>query len=128
MRTPAQPTPASDNERHWPGPERRTLNEDSVRLMIKQGVEDGIKESQEEMLAHMDAKFKELTAFVASAFPNGDPAGHRQAHEKAIRDADWWAKFKLGLFEKLALGGIVGAVTFLGAAAWEAFKMKIGAR
>lgn len=120
------PMSTPDSDRPWSGPERRSLNEDTVRLMIKQDVEDAIKESQDELRTHMDEKFKELREFVASAFPNGDPTGHRQAHEKAIRDADWWAKFKLGLFEKIVLGGVMGAVAFLGAAAWEHFKTALG--
>lgn len=122
----ATKTPMPDHDRPWSGPERRSLNEDAVRLMIHESVQDAIEDSKKETLDHMDKQFKELRDFVASAFPNGDPTGHRQSHEKAIRDADWWAKFKLGLFEKLAVGGISGALIFLAMAAFEAFKIKLG--
>ena len=70
----------------------------------------------------MDALEKNLTKLFASAFPNGDPIGHRNAHEAQIKSADWWSRMKTETFLNLAKSGAWVAVMWVAYAAWEHFK------
>lgn len=118
----------SSNPNEWTGEERRALTVDRVTAMVELAVDEAMAKHKSDMLQHMDAKFGQLDGLIKSAFPGGDPVGHRLAHESQIKTAEFWSRIKASLAEKLAFGIVSGGLLFLGLAAWEAFKVKVGAK
>lgn len=108
------------------GPERRqaALTEDRVALMIQEAVSKALASHEQHLTLHMDKQFALLQKTFAEAFPNGDPHGHRLAHEKQIRTATWWDKAKSDAFSKLTAAGAWAIVAFLAVAAWEHIKQE----
>ena len=101
------------------------LNEDRVRLMIAESIQSALERHELKMMEHLDSGFDRLTQTFASAFPGGDPHGHRLAHEKAIRDASGWAKLKADVVGKFLTAGLWAAAVFVAFAAWEAIKSNL---
>jgi hypothetical protein len=97
------------------------LTEDRVRLLIS----ETLQAHEEKMLGHLDSGFDRLNETFKSAFPNGDPHGHRLAHEKAIRAATGWDKLKADVVGKFLTAGLWAAAGFLAFAAWEAVRTNI---
>ena len=108
----------------YTGPERRgaALTEDRVQLMIQTAVTGAMTAHEHKVIAHMDAQFAALRQTFASAFPEGDPHGHRIAHEKAIRNAGWWDRIKSEAASKTLTAGVWVALLFVAAAVWEHIK------
>ena len=109
---------------HYDGPERRedALTEDRVRLLIQQAVTQAMQTHQAQVLAHMDQQFAGLKQTFASAFPEGDPHGHRIAHEKVIRNAGWWDKIKSEAISKTMTGGLWVFIAFIALSVGEHIK------
>ena len=107
--------------------ERRSegITEDRVALMIQDAVTTALKAHEQHLMTHMDKQFALLKETFASAFPGGDPHGHRLAHEKAIRDATGWDKLKVELVGKFMTAGLLVAAGWLALAVWEAFKHEV---
>ena len=116
-----------DTPQHYAGVERRAspLTEDRVQLMISQALATAMQEHERKIISHMDSQFASMRGFVASAFPEGDPHGHRMAHENKIRDAQAWNKLKAELLNKFLSGGLLVAAGWLALAVWEAFKHEV---
>lgn len=112
----------------YEGRERRsdTLTEDRVALMIQEAVSEALKNHEQHLLLHIDKQFAALKQSFGDAFPDGDPHGHRIAHEKAITDASNWSKVRQSVVEKVASGGIWAGLLFGALAVWEAFKREVG--
>lgn len=108
----------------YSGPERRqaALTEDRVALMIQEAVSKALTQHEQHLTTHMDRQFALLRQSFADAFPNGDPHGHRLAHERYIAKATWWEKAKGDAFSKLTAAGAWAIVAFLAVAAWEHIK------
>lgn len=70
-------------------------------------------------------KFEEIRELILSAFPNKDPRGHREAHERMIASSNKWRTLKYDLITKLMTGGGYISIGFIIYAVWEAFKLKI---
>lgn len=106
------------------GPERRqdALTEDRVALMIQEAVSKALINHEQHLVTHMDKQFANLRQTFAEAFPNGDPHGHRIAHEKAIRNASWWDKIKSEAASKTITAGLWVTMAFIAAAIWEHIK------
>ena len=110
----------------WSGEERRGVTPNGleperaadIELLITRHVEANRKHFDEKM----DALEVSLSKLFASAFPNGDPIGHRAAHEAQIKSADWWSRMKTETFLNLAKSGAWVAVVWVAYAAWEHFK------
>lgn len=94
------------------------LTEDRVKVLISEALE----RHERRVMEHLDSGFDKLSQTFASAFPGGDPHGHRLAHEKAIRAATGWDRLKSDVIGKFLTGGLWAAAGFLAFAAWEAFK------
>jgi hypothetical protein len=110
----------------YTGPERRqaSLTEDKVALMIQTAVADALKSHEQHLTLHMDKQFSTLRQAFNDAFPDGDPHGHRMAHEKAIANATWWEKTKSDAFSKVTAAGLWAVVMFMAVAAWEHIKQE----
>jgi len=118
----------------YEGPERRereprltcpaapSVSEAQISLMIEEELERRLGKFEDKMLLHMDAKFAQLHKLITDGYPNGDPHGHRMAHEKMIRDADGWSKIKGEILSKFLTSGLWVAAAYLAFAVWQAFK------
>ena len=108
----------------YAGPERRIkqLTEDRVALMIEEAVDESMTKHEAKMTAMIRNEFNTLQDLIKSAFPNGDPHGHRIAHEKAIASAGKWDKLKDGILEKLLTGGMWAMVVFVALSVWDRIK------
>ena len=98
------------------------MTEDRVQLMIGEAVSKALTTHEQHLMTHMDKQFASLRQTFAEAFPEGDPHGHRLAHERFIANAGWWEKVKADAASKLATAGIWSFFLFLAAAAWEYVK------
>lgn len=106
--------------------ERRqdALTEDRVALMIEQAVQTALKSHEQHLTLHMDKQFALLRQTFSEAFPNGDPHGHRIAHEKAIRSAGWWDKIKSEAASKTITAGLWVTMAFIAMSIWEHIKQE----
>lgn len=104
-----------------PAPGQQTpLTEDRVRLLIERAITESLHRHENHLLKHFDTRFNNLHEALQSAFPGGDPHGHRLAHEKAIRDAEGWTKLKGELLSKLATSGIWAVAAWILYLVWNA--------
>ncbi|WP_175982547.1 hypothetical protein [Caballeronia zhejiangensis] len=62
---------------------------------------------------------------LTKGFPDGDPEGHRRAHEVLIRKAEARAKFYEDLRAKLVERGLLALLGLLGVALWQYFKTRV---
>lgn len=97
------------------------LTEDRVKVLIN----DALGHHEKRVMEHLDSGFDRLSQTFASAFPNGDPHGHRLAHEKAIRTATGWDKLKAEVVGKFLTMGLWAAAVFIAFTIWESVKANI---
>lgn len=84
-------------------------------------VDARVAQANRELRAHIDARFDEQRQWFDDAFPGGDIAAHRIAHERqAEADADL-KSLRRSLIEK----GAFGLIAALLAMNWEAIKMAV---
>jgi hypothetical protein len=116
-------------EQPYHGPERRDghMTEDRVRLLIQQTVDNSMKVHEARIEQLIKVEFGKMETLFKSAFPEGDPYGHRAAHEKQIRDATKWDKIKAEFISKAFSTGILAAVGFALIAVWEHYIKRGGA-
>lgn len=112
----------------YDGRERRanTLTEDRVALMIQEAVSEALRNHEQHLMQHIDKQFAALKQTFGDAFPNGDPHGHRIAHEQQIAQASEWGRVRQGVVEKIASGGIWAALLFGALAVWDMVKREVG--
>lgn len=84
-------------------------------------VDARVAQANRELLAHIDARFDEQRQWFDAAFPGGDIAAHRIAHERqAEADADF-KSLRRSLIEKGAFG-LLAALVMMN---WEAIKLLV---
>ena len=84
-------------------------------------VDARVAQANRELRAHIDTRFDEQRQWFDDAFPGGDIAAHRIAHERqAEADADF-KSLRRSLIEK----GAFGLIAALLAMNWEAIKMAV---
>ena len=106
-----------------PAPDRQFgISEDRAQLLIARAIESALKTHENEILQEMDSRFSQLEALFKSAFPDGDPDGHRRAHESEIKSAAGWQKIKTELISKVITAGAWGAIAWLFLVTIEAIK------
>ena len=98
------------------------ISEDRARLLIRSSIDASLREHERQLLIMIDSKFSDLTETIKSAFPDGDPHGHRRAHEQEIRDAAGWSKLKADLLYMVLTGGVWAGAVWLGFVIVEAIK------
>jgi hypothetical protein len=62
-----------------------------------------------------------IESVLADAFPEGDPVGHRKAHEAAIKSAEDKAIFWKTMLTKLTEWGLIGFAGWAVYSLWAAF-------
>ena len=84
-----------------------------------------LSEMRSELHAHMKSEPQEVADIMdekmRSAFPNGDLAGHRVAHEAAIQAALDRAEFWRKMSFEITKYGLFGVLGWLAYVAWQAF-------
>lgn len=84
-------------------------------------VDARVAQANRELRAHIDARFDEQRQWFDNAFPGGDIAAHRIAHERqAEADADF-KSLRRSLMEKGAFGLLAALVVMN----WEAIKLLV---
>lgn len=104
---------------------RHGITEDRVKVMIQEAVTDALQQQQDRILTHMDKCFEDLRGTFKDAFPKGDAAGHRIAHEKAIANAGWWDRIKGDAVSKTVTGSVWVFLAFVAVAVWEHVKQEV---
>lgn len=106
-----------------PIPERKPtgISEDRVALMI----DNALSEHADRMVKLIKEEFTKLSTEFKGAFPNGDPHGHKAAHEAQIENANNWKKIKADFISKAFTSGILAAIAFLFYAGIEAIKAEV---
>lgn len=110
-------------ETHPPAIERRT--ETTALLTLVNLIHDNLRSLDAKLTSHIADEphqtAQEVAKIMQLAFPDGDAAGHREAHEDQIRiykdRADFWKKM---LFE-VSKWGLLGVLGWAGYALWKAF-------
>ena len=103
----------------------RRAESDATLLLIK-NVDSAIKALDKKMTYHHEIFREEVEKSVekvyVSAFPDGDPTGHRKHHELVIQREEeriaFWHEMRMAAAKWAGLG-ILG---FLGTAVWIAIK------
>jgi hypothetical protein len=106
-------------------PAAPSVSEAQISLMIEEELERRLDKFESKMLMHMDVKFAQLHKIITDGYPNGDPHGHRMAHEKMIRDSDGWNRIKGDVLSKFFTGGLWLAAAYLAVIVWQAFKSEV---
>lgn len=106
-------------------PPTRGVSEDRVELMIERAVGSALEEHESKMVGHMEQQYVQIKALISSAFPGGDPHGHRMAHEAQIRQADGWQKLKSEVVSKFITGGLWAAAGWAAYSMWHSFISNI---
>jgi hypothetical protein len=98
---------------------------DAVMLALVQTIQHDITEMKITLKDHIETEPQEwadlLEDMMGKAFPNGDPEGHREAHEAqmaAVRDRAAFWKTMLIEVSKYGILGVLGWLVFH---AWAAF-------
>ena len=121
--------PENDNRRSMRGRRAEdhlpSVTEAQIALMVEEEVERRMAKLEDRLMMHMDVKFGQLHRLITDAFPDGDPHGHRMFHERSIKTADQWSKFKMSLVDKLAAGGVWAFLVFMLLAAWDFIKREV---
>lgn len=107
---------------NWDAAERRTVSDDKISLMIEAAVMEAVMKHENKIMQHIDGHFTRTHELLIAAFPNGDPHGHRLAHEKDIRDAESWRKIKAEVVSKAATSGVLVALGWLVLLIWTGVK------
>lgn len=102
----------------------RRLQNDLMMTMVKQ-IHDRLIALDGKLSAHMTDETKELaeamSQMMASAFPGGDPDGHRRHHELVIKQAEaktaFWEKMRF----ELVRWGLIGFLGWAAYALWQSF-------
>lgn len=108
-----------------PTPFPKGVSEDRVELLIERSVASALEDHESKMLSHMDQHYTQVRELIRSAFPNGDPHGHRMAHEAQIKQADGWQKLKAEVVSKFVTGGIWVAAGWAAVTLWNSILSNI---
>ena len=106
-----------------PSVERRS--NDSMVLFLMQQVADDMKNLDTKLSNHMTNEITELAlaldAMRRESFPDGDPDGHRRAHEASIKRAEdnakFWAEMRIAAGKWMGLGLLGLLATWI----WQGF-------
>jgi hypothetical protein len=126
-------------EKQWTGPERR---KDNLTLEVVTTMREWLETHKEKMLGHtqriedrleqlsastlsvvneQNKSLREIHALFKAAFPEGDAAAHRKAHEDWIERSKAEKEFWLDIKKKVIGWGIVALLGWIGIALWAAF-------
>lgn len=82
--------------------------------------------STESLLRRILERLDDLERNMKNAFVGGDYDGHRRAHEQFIADLQAKRDLRKAVTEQVVKGSVWAALIFLGTAAWQYFRTKLG--
>lgn len=94
---------------------------DTLVLALMTEVRDTLRRLETKVDDHIAEEPGLFKAHAASAFPGGDPDGHRRFHEAEIARREERAQLYRDLRAHLAKWGVVGLLGWLAVVAWQAF-------
>ncbi len=100
-------------------PDRQPRLESTDPRDVTMFVDARVARANRELRAHIDAKFAEQREWFSAAFPRGDVAAHRMAHERQDEAEADRKSLRRSLVEK----GTFGLIAALAAFNWDAIKM-----
>lgn len=107
----------------WGGENRRKPTR--MTQLVEEAVQDAMDKLEVKVKAHLDHRFDELKAIMLSAFPDGDPIGHKQYHQKQID----YMNERISLWKDIRSKSIIGTLWllagFIGMATLEYVKRKL---
>jgi hypothetical protein len=110
--------------------DRRRDSPMPVILELVTQIHKSQKALDDKLTHHMVNETQELAEAIAilmkSAFPEGDPDGHRRHHELVIKQAEEKAKFWHEMRVAAAKWAGLGLLAFLASAIFVAIKTKLG--
>jgi hypothetical protein len=109
-------------------PERRDTDTTAVIALITEihrDVKDLDKKLTKHMLEETSELAQEIAALMIKAFPEGDPSGHKAAHEAWIKktesQAAFWEKMKF----ELVRWGLIAIIGWAVVALWKQFVLGV---
>lgn len=87
----------------WDGSERR-VSPGHLTELVEVAVNEAMVKHEDKVRKHLDDRFDELKAIMLSAFPNGDPVGHKEFHQKQIE----YMNDKIALWKEIRSKSIIG--------------------
>lgn len=75
-----------------------------IKYMVEVAVKQAMEEHEVKVRQHLDDRFDELKAIMLSAFPNGDPIGHKEFHQKQIE----YMNDRIALWKEIRSKSIIG--------------------
>lgn len=106
----------------YEGPERRVgMTEERLAKLL----DEANTRQAEQLREYINQEIQETQELIKSAFPNGDTAAHRIAHEAQIKRSDRWEAMKAEFITKAFTGGMYAAGAFLLVALWEYIKVEL---
>ena len=94
-------------------PNSSSVNEEYLTLVIEKTVSTAIEKYEGKLHEHVDERVAMIQQSFVSAFPGGDPHGHRMAHEKYIDRARKCATFKEQFWGHFTLYGAIATIGWL---------------
>ena len=96
-----------------------------MAILVEAAVRVAMEKHEDKAKQHLDSRFDELKAIMTSAFPEGDPVGHRQYHQKQID----YMNERMSLWKDIRSKSIIGILWlmlgFVGMAVLEYAKRKV---
>lgn len=120
-------------EEQWTGPERRVTGPMTLRELeehIDRRITQRLAEHAAAEKADRDellAEVKKVQMLLLTAFPGGDPDGHRRAHEEAIAFFRDWGALMKEIRNKTVVGVVWAVIALIGLSVWSYVKAKAGA-
>jgi CHASE3 domain sensor protein len=120
-------------EERWTGQEHRAaarLAQREIEECIDRRVSQRLVEHAAVEKTYRDELLGEVRALrelLTSAFPDGDPDGHRRAHEDAIDFFRDWGALMREIRNKTFVGLVWAGIVLVGLSVWSYVKAKIGA-
>ena len=112
------------HQESWDSFERR-VPPSQLTALVEVAVKEAMEEHEERVKKHLDDRFDELKAIMLSAFPNGDPIGHKQFHQKQID----YMNERIALWKEIRSKSIIGilwaAAGFMAMAVLEYIKRSV---
>lgn len=126
-------------DKNWDGNERR---KDNITLEVITTMKEWLEEHKEEMQGHtrriedrldqlskstlsivteQNKSLREIHALFKAAFPDGDAASHRKAHEDWIERTKVEKEFWLDIKKKVVGAAVLAILAWGGLALWAAF-------
>lgn len=115
--------PRPDYQQTDDGVDART----STRMsqLVEVAVKEAMAKHEVKVKEHLDSRFDELKSIMLSAFPDGDPIGHKIYHQKQID----YMNEKIALWKDIRSKSIIGVLWavlgFVGMATLEYLKREI---